>query len=402
MYVWENAGKVWIVEDGEKRPEPLIDITEEVGNWGDHGLLGFTLNPNFKSNGYMYLLYVVDRHHLLNHGKGSYSATANEYNNATIGRVTRYKVRTDGLTTDMASRKILLGESASTGIPILYVSHGIGSLVFGEDGMLLVSIGDVATANGQDTGWKPGMQTDNFVEQALQDGILAEVNNVGVFRAQQENSLNGKILRIDPTTGNGVPSNPFYDSANPRAAESRVWTLGLRNPFRFTVRPGTGSAINPGSLYIGDVGWQNWEEINVATAPRLNFGWALYEGLEKQSWYSDGTDVPTPDIANSLYGTGNCDRQTFYFKELLLQPKATAAPYFGNFCDWSIPIPADVHTFVHARPAIDWANAAVTDDTPPVAATRTGAFEGEDAAMVSVGAPGSPVSGEPFYGSSST
>ncbi|MCX2741157.1 PQQ-dependent sugar dehydrogenase [Pontibacter anaerobius] len=400
-YVWEKAGKVWILEDGERLPEPLIDISEEVGNWGDHGLLGFALDPNFESNRYIYLLYVVDRHHLLNFGTGSYSPSANEYNNATIGRVTRYKVSGDKLTTDMASRKVLLGESISTGIPILYVSHGVGSLVFGEDGSLLVSAGDGATANGKDTGWKPGDITDNYVEQGLQDGILADVNNVGALRAQQVHSLNGKILRIDPATGNGLPSNPFYNSANPRAAESKVWALGLRNPFRFTIRPGTGSATSPGALYIGDVGWQDWEEINVATEGGLNYGWPLYEGLEAQQYYYN-TGLPTPDLKNPLYGTGNCDRETFYFNELILQPKATEEPYFGNYCDWNTPIPDNVHTFVHTRPAIDWANAAVSDDTAPVAVTRSGTFNGEDAAVVNVGVPGSPVSGEPFYGSSST
>ncbi|WP_299759215.1 PQQ-dependent sugar dehydrogenase [uncultured Pontibacter sp.] len=401
MYVWEKAGKVWIVEDGKKKDEPLLDISEEVGNWGDHGLLGFTLDPNFKSNGYVYLLYVVDRHHLMNFGKGSYSSSKDEYNEATIGRVTRYKVRQDGYTTDMSSRKVLLGETASTGIPIMYVSHGVGTLLFGEDGSLLVSVGDGATANGTDTGWKPGVETDNFVEQALQDGILTEVNNVGALRSQQIHSLNGKILRIDPTTGNGLSSNPFYNSANPRAAESRVWALGLRNPFRFTIRPGTGSANNPGHLYIGDVGWQDWEEINVATEPGLNFGWPLFEGLEKQRFYGN-TGWPTPDIPNPLFGEGNCDRKTFFFNELIYQPRATEQPYFGNFCLWGTPIPDDVQTFVHARPAIDWANAAVTDDTPPVAATRTGTFNGEEAAVIGVGEAGSPVSGEPFYGSSST
>ncbi|WP_439883358.1 PQQ-dependent sugar dehydrogenase [Pontibacter sp. MBLB2868] len=401
MYVWEKAGKVWIVENGVKLPTPLLDISEEVGNWGDHGLLGFALDPDFKSNGYIYLLYVVDRHYLLNYGTGSYSPTANEYNNATIGRVTRYKVREGGLSTDMSSRKILLGESVSTGIPILYVSHGVGSLVFGEDGSLLVSAGDGATANGKDTGWKPGDVTDNYVEQGLQDGILADINNVGALRAQQINSLNGKILRIDPATGNGLPSNPYYDSAKPRAAESRVWELGLRNPFRFTLRPGTGSATHPGTLYIGDVGWQDWEEINVASESGLNFGWPLYEGLEPQQYYYN-TGLPTPNLKNPLYGTGSCDREYFYFNELILQPKATEAPYFGNYCDWNTPIPSDIHTFVHTRPAIDWANAAVTDPTPPVPITRTGTFNGENAAVVNVGAPGSPVTGEPFYGSSST
>jgi glucose/arabinose dehydrogenase len=68
MFVWEKAGRVWIMENGVKNPTPLIDISEEVGDWRDFGLLGFALDPGFLSNGHIYLLYVVDRHHLLNFG----------------------------------------------------------------------------------------------------------------------------------------------------------------------------------------------------------------------------------------------------------------------------------------------------------------------------------------------
>ena len=58
MYVWEKGGKVWIVENGVKSSQPLIDLSEEVGNWRDFGLLGFALDPNFLTNGYIYLLYI--------------------------------------------------------------------------------------------------------------------------------------------------------------------------------------------------------------------------------------------------------------------------------------------------------------------------------------------------------
>jgi hypothetical protein len=90
MYVWEKGGKVWIVENGVRLPSPLVDISAEVGNWRDHGCLGFALDPNFLSNGRIYLYYLVDRHHLLHFGTPSYSASTNEYFNATIMRCTRY------------------------------------------------------------------------------------------------------------------------------------------------------------------------------------------------------------------------------------------------------------------------------------------------------------------------
>ncbi|RME96953.1 MAG: hypothetical protein D6772_11100 [Bacteroidetes bacterium] len=62
-YVWEKAGRVFILTPEGKVEEPLIDISEEVMNWSDLGLVGFALDPHFQMNGYYYLLYVVDRHY---------------------------------------------------------------------------------------------------------------------------------------------------------------------------------------------------------------------------------------------------------------------------------------------------------------------------------------------------
>src|SRR5882762_10779793 len=64
MYVSERAGRIWIFENDVQLPTPLIDISDEVGAWEDHGLLSVALHPNFRQNGYVYLYYVVDHHHL--------------------------------------------------------------------------------------------------------------------------------------------------------------------------------------------------------------------------------------------------------------------------------------------------------------------------------------------------
>src|SRR5262245_5299939 len=93
MYVWERAGRVWIVENGVRLATPLIDISDEVAAYRDFGLLGFALDPNFATNGYFYMLYVVDRHHLLNYGTPSYNPATNDYYKPTIGRITRYTAR---------------------------------------------------------------------------------------------------------------------------------------------------------------------------------------------------------------------------------------------------------------------------------------------------------------------
>ena len=155
-------------------------------------------------------------------------------------------------------------------------------------------------AETTDTG---GAQPGSYAPQALADGIIRPKEDVGAFRAQLVDSLNGKVLRIDPATGDGLPSNPYYDTANPRSARSRVWAMGLRNPFRMGLQPNTGSHFppdgNPGVLNIGHVGWSTWEALDVVTGPRQNFGWPRYEGLSVNPSYD--VDIANQDAPNPLY-----------------------------------------------------------------------------------------------------
>ncbi len=218
MFVWERNGRVWFRDASETNFTQLLDLSEEVADWGDHGCLGFALDPNFSVNGYIYLLYAVDRHHLLYYGTTNYNAETNEHTAASIGRVTRYTctATNDFRSVNPASRLVLIGETKTNGFPLCSDTHGVGSLVFGRDGTLLVSCGDGATAWQVDTG---GTASGSFAPQALSDGIIRPKENVGAYRAQLVDCLNGKILRIDPATGDGVPSNPFFDPAEPRAPE---------------------------------------------------------------------------------------------------------------------------------------------------------------------------------------
>src|SRR6266850_996196 len=154
MFVWERPGRVWFKDTNDTSFSLLLDISEEVGDWGDYGCLGFAVDPNFRQNGYIYLLYTVDRHHLLYFGTPAYDPAANEYSAATIGRLTRYTCRaSDGFrSVDASSRFILIGETIQTGFPLCSDGHGIGSLVFGEDGTLLASCGDGSSAVDTDVG----------------------------------------------------------------------------------------------------------------------------------------------------------------------------------------------------------------------------------------------------------
>jgi PKD repeat protein/glucose/arabinose dehydrogenase len=388
-YLWEKAGRVWIVENGVRLPQPLLDISEEVGDWRDHGCLGFTLDPDFLNNGRVYLMYLVDRHHLMNFGTPSYNPATNEYNAATIARITRYTATGPSyLSVDPASRFVLLGEVPGAGPASLHESHSNGTLVFGRDGTLLASMGDGASYSSIDVGNAP----ESYATQALADGIIRPEENVGAFRSQMLNSFNGKVLRLDPETGDGVPSNPWFDPADPRSPRSRSWALGLRNPFRMTLEPGTGSsdpaAADPGVLYIGDVGYQFWEEVSVCDRGGLNFGWPLWEGLEPHPAYTASL-TPNRDAPNPLFNGVTCTQQYFHFQDLLKQVPPASIGTHPNPCDPSQQIPLSIFPTTHARPIIDWFHGN---------RSRCGAFDGMQGITFDLDDPLSPVTGPRFGG----
>jgi len=109
-------------------------------------------------------------------------------------------------------------------------------------------------------------------------------------------TLDGAILRVDPATGAAPADNPNAGSADPNVR--RIIAHGLRNPFRITIRPGTNE------VWVGDVGWTNWEEINRIPAGDdaviENFGWPCYEGAGRQSGY----DSANLTLCESLYSQG--------------------------------------------------------------------------------------------------
>ena len=376
LFVWEKTGRVYVSNwNGTtyvRQNAPVIDISEEVGNWRDFGLLSLCLDPNFASNGLLYLFYAVDRHHLLYaNNPAVYNPAGDQYYDASISRVSRYRIdNTNGtLTADVNSRFVLLGETKSTGIPLVHESHAGGTLLFGRDGTLLVSTGDNATYEGVDVGSNP----NTYFQTALNDGILRPAENVGSLRSQMLGSLCGKVLRLNPNTGDGVPGNPFYDGANPRAPRSRVWALGLRNPYRMTMQPGTGSTnaadANPGTLLLSDVGWNTSEEFDVVDRAGLNFGWPLYEGMDQTSYYY-GMNIRNQDEAGQPT-----------FESLCRQP--TSPTVDSN--------PAN-RRFTHTRPVLDW------NQDAPIA--RVPAFEGTTASSRVVGSAGGPT-GTPFSGNAS-
>ena len=400
LFVWEKGGKVFLnnwnstTNQYVKQTTPLLNITSEVGDWRDHGMLGFALDPAFDNNGLIYVLYVVDRYHLLNFGTTTYNPATNIYYDATIGRVTRYKTvpTANGIEADENTRTILLGESISTGIPILHESHGIGSLHFASDGSLLISAGDGASYTATDKG---SLGVTYYVK-ALAEGIIRPNENVGAFRAQLVDCLDGKLLRINPVTGDGIPSNPFYDPAKPRSAKSRVWAMGFRNPFRFSIKPNTGSTNmltgDIGEVYMGDVGYNTFEELNIVREGGSNFGWPIFEGHKYNTSYAGATAfTANKDEPNPLFGINGCTVDFFNFQQLIKQATADNIHSVFNPCNPTIAITSgNDNRFFHNSPAIDWKHG--------VDSARIRRFNGNILDVAQLGTPESGVTGTPFRG----
>tara|TARA_R110002049_G_scaffold4601_5_gene32758 strand:+ start:1054389 stop:1058102 length:3714 start_codon:yes stop_codon:yes gene_type:complete len=304
MLIAQKSGVVRTASNGSLSATPFIDISGIVNDVRDRGLLDIAVHPEFEENPYVYLLFTYDPPEVNQQAVGTLAGPDGRGNRA--GRLIRVTadVQTDYQTAVAGSEVVLLGTnstwdnfnaSANSTFDFdeppagedengNYVqdfiasdseSHTVGGLAFGVDGNLFVSIGDGASYNQVD---------------------------VRADRVQDIDSLSGKILRIDPLTGQGLPDNPHFDG-NPDSNRSKVYQRGLRNPFRISVDP------VGGQLFIGDVGWGQWEEVNAA-GPGANFGWPFYEGGSGVSnilWpyanTAEGADffAENPSVDASLY-----------------------------------------------------------------------------------------------------
>ncbi len=360
-YAWDLQGIIWPIIDGVRAENPLLDIHDEVGFWNDHGLLSVEIDPDFEQNGYIYLLYCVDRHHLLHYGTPDYDPEVNEYEAATIGRITRYQVNLDDLTSLVdGSRTILIGEGAEDGLPIATTSHGVGQIIFGSDKTLIFTMGDSNPPHSIYNGEGDPPSDTGYEQQALDEGILKAHENVGAFRSQLLNSYCGKILRIDKNTGQGVSSNPFFDPDRPDEPISKVWSLGLRNPFRLTLTPNTGSTDPedgmPGEFILGDVGDWSWEEVNRVNTSGQNFGWPIYQG---PSAYYRFVNIFAKDITRPIQD--DCSQEYYFFHDVIVDPRPDHNEIWEHPCGGFIS-PEDEILFVHELPVLSYRNWI---DAPP-------------------------------------
>jgi glucose/arabinose dehydrogenase len=187
-----------------------------------------------------------------------------------------------------------------------YPSHSIGTLEHDSTGALWASGGDGASFTFADYGQDGNpLNPCGDPPQPVGGTQTRPTAEGGALRAQDLRTsgdpvtLDGTVIRINDVTGAGLPGNPL--AANPDANAKRIVANGLRNPFRFTIS-------NENELYVGDVGWNVWEEINrfpMGAASVTNFGWPCYEGNNSgtSAQQPDYDNPPVLSICAGLYGS---------------------------------------------------------------------------------------------------
>ncbi len=315
VFVGEKSGKI-LVYDGlaDHTPTLFADLRTEVYNGNDRGLLGLALDPKFdEGRPYVYVLYAYD--HQLGEaappprwgnpgedGDGCPEPPGVETDGCVIsGRLSRL---TANLTTDKSTEeKPLITDWCQQ-----FSSHSVGDLQFDAEGNLWASGGEGASFTKVDWGQYGFPQVNPCGDPPAGVGGLEEPPDAegGALRSQNSQKLGGKIIRIDPETGEGVPGNPLFASFGATENERRIVGKGFRNPFRFAIDPTTKE------VYVDNVGSSVYEEIDrfvPSSSSLYNSGWPCYEGPEKRELYENrGLEV-----CKSLYDTPGSTSPPFYY-----------------------------------------------------------------------------------------
>jgi glucose/arabinose dehydrogenase len=291
VFVAERSGLVKVFDSfADATPDIFADLRTKVHNYWDRGLVGLELDPRFPTDPYVYVLYSHDaaiggtapRWGIAGQTSDSCPDPGALGSSGCVisGRLSRLEASGNAM---VGAEKVLI-EGWCQQAP----NHTVGALEFGPDGALYASGGEGASGDFADYGQRGGNPCGDPPvpvggQQTLPTTQGGALRSQDLRTAGDPAGLSGTIIRVDPSTGAGLPTNPMATSSDPNLR--RIIAYGLRNPYRFTIRPGTSE------VWIGDVGWNTYEEIdrivNPTDATVENFGWPCYEGSGRQpTWDS--------------------------------------------------------------------------------------------------------------------
>jgi len=241
MFVVEQEGRVMVLRKGKKLRTPFLNIKGKVQSGGERGLLSIGFPPDYKRSKRFYV-YFTD-------GTGDI-------------RVDEFRARTAVRARPNSGRRVITIPHRENS------NHNGGQLQFLGNHLYF------GTGDGGGGGDEPG-------------------------NAQNRDVLLGKMIKIDPRASNGRPytvpsSNPFVG----RDGRDEIYSVGLRNPFRWSFQKSGGVT----RMMIADVGQDEFEEINavpVARANGANFGWNRFEGFAEYDGAINGTTKPVLVLSHS-------------------------------------------------------------------------------------------------------
>lgn len=277
LFLLEQGGRISVINPQTNARQLFLDLTEQVtwdansGGYTERGLLGLAFAPDYAESGLFYVNY-TDR------------------NGASV--LARYRVSADNPdAADINSAEILFT------VPQPFPNHNGGHLAFGPDGYLYVSLGDGGSANDP----------------------LGAGQNIEL--------LLGKILRLDVSQPGAysIPAdNPFVD----RAGLDEIWSYGLRNVWRFSFDRATGD------LYLGDVGQNQYEEINfepAGSAGGFNYGWNAFEASHVFNRNVSAPDAVLP-IAEYDHSLGCSVTGGYVYRGAALADALDGVYLYGDYC----------------------------------------------------------------------
>jgi hypothetical protein len=278
LFITEIAGIIKVLQPGASTPTVFLDIRSRVVAAGELGLLGLAFHPQYQTNRRFFVHYTR--------------------NTDAANVIAEYRVSASNPNVAELTETVLLVVTDTES------NHNGGMIEFGRDGYLYIGLGD--------------------------GGLQNDPQN----RAQNINDPSGKILRIDVDHPNGnvpyssPPDNPF---AGPIRGLDEIYSIGMRNPWRFSFDRGTGQ------LWIGDVGQGQFEEIDIGQLGG-NFGWRVYEGahctnLDPQLCNTNGFVAP---LAEYAHANGRCSITGGYVYRGFRSSVPPGAYIYGDFCTGEI------------------------------------------------------------------
>lgn len=238
LFLLDQTGQIYIIKDGTRLEQPFLNVQSKVilgAPPDERGLLGLAFHPQFASNGKFYIYYAGP---LRASGPVGWDHT---------NYVAEYTAAANADMADPASERMILA------VDHPQANHNGGTLAFGDDGYLYISIGDGGAGNDN---------AEGHVEDWFPD-------NAGGNGQDITQNLLGNVLRINVnvTEGYGIPAdNPFVGTDG----LDEIYAYGLRNPYRFSFAPDN-------TMILADAGQELYEEINVIEKGG-NYGWNVKEG----------------------------------------------------------------------------------------------------------------------------